>query len=550
MILTQDIETKPAPMMTPSSDSDWQTKWQALAETKAALLTQTVQVNVAMNAVLPISHLPPEILSNIFRLCQWGAAEVDGGFFSKWISVTHVCHHWREVALHDPILWSAVSITASCPVNALAIILARSKQLPLDMHVSLRDVTLVQLPDIVRAWKLTLRSVWGSQRYTSIPPSAPLLTILHLEVTGGQRMDEEIQPTFFDICTTPMLKNLSLSSYALNWSQVVLPSTLTDLCIVYPDPDIPSFTPSCHVQDLVRVVQVMSSIQHLTFKHVLSYDPSSLGSEPSTTFALSHLDTIEIAGHGPPSLHFLDHFTYLATTSFQLDLHFERPGDVEFAVAPLRRILEIDHRKVDMVTISDVEMRFYTQNSTTDSSSTTFTRFLSIILNDLYFYEDLVLCNIVAKLPLHNISILRLIGEVYLAIVDGAWKTVLKKMPNVKRFSIELFEPLDDRIRVDFLSVLKPMSLVGEEEIHLLPLLSEVFLEGIVFCDTDEESDCEDPTAVLWLADALISRKLAGRQVEKLFLENCFGLHSEDIKLLEPYTTVRWDGREREPDSP
>ncbi|KAJ6607511.1 hypothetical protein B0H10DRAFT_551566 [Mycena sp. CBHHK59/15] len=52
------------------------------------------------NALSPVSRLPPEMLSRIFLFCS----DSDS---LKWIKeVSHICRHWRSVALGCPNLWS------------------------------------------------------------------------------------------------------------------------------------------------------------------------------------------------------------------------------------------------------------------------------------------------------------------------------------------------------------------------------------------------------------------------------------------------------------
>ncbi|KAF9477340.1 hypothetical protein BDN70DRAFT_862036, partial [Pholiota conissans] len=70
------------------------------------------------NFLTPISDLPPEILCSIFAWVRDSDSgdlveDEEGILTSKslkipWIQVTHVCSHWRNVALNSPELWSRV----------------------------------------------------------------------------------------------------------------------------------------------------------------------------------------------------------------------------------------------------------------------------------------------------------------------------------------------------------------------------------------------------------------------------------------------------------
>ena len=60
------------------------------------------------NALVPISLLPPEILARVFHLIVLEEPPISGGRSLGWIRVTHVCRHWRQVALDDSSLWARI----------------------------------------------------------------------------------------------------------------------------------------------------------------------------------------------------------------------------------------------------------------------------------------------------------------------------------------------------------------------------------------------------------------------------------------------------------
>ncbi|KAI0284067.1 hypothetical protein BC826DRAFT_894091, partial [Russula brevipes] len=84
------------------------------------------------NTLAPISILPPEVLARIFHLVAvlpWHKLES-----LKWISVTHVCRHWRQVALDDSSLWARIS--GWMPVARITWVsemLARARNAPLSI---------------------------------------------------------------------------------------------------------------------------------------------------------------------------------------------------------------------------------------------------------------------------------------------------------------------------------------------------------------------------------------------------------------------------------
>ncbi|KAL0067069.1 hypothetical protein AAF712_005856 [Marasmius tenuissimus] len=75
----------------------------------------------------PTCRMPVEILSSIFQFLSPTGGLVHRGT-TPWWRFSHVCRHWRNVALNDPLLWSAPDYER--PVLAMEM-LRRSKDVPL-----------------------------------------------------------------------------------------------------------------------------------------------------------------------------------------------------------------------------------------------------------------------------------------------------------------------------------------------------------------------------------------------------------------------------------
>jgi len=52
----------------------------------------------------PVDNIPTELLVHVFLLVR------DSASTSSWISLTHVCRHWREIALGTPLLWTSIPV--------------------------------------------------------------------------------------------------------------------------------------------------------------------------------------------------------------------------------------------------------------------------------------------------------------------------------------------------------------------------------------------------------------------------------------------------------
>ena len=81
------------------------------------------------NALVPIFLLPSEILAQVFHFLVLEEPPCFGKQDLRWTRATHVCRHWRQVALRDESLWARNS---GIPTNAkwVSELLAWAKNLP------------------------------------------------------------------------------------------------------------------------------------------------------------------------------------------------------------------------------------------------------------------------------------------------------------------------------------------------------------------------------------------------------------------------------------
>ncbi|KDQ51403.1 hypothetical protein JAAARDRAFT_140488, partial [Jaapia argillacea MUCL 33604] len=99
----------------------------------AAHLESIRQLCTKRNSLVPISRLPPEVLASIFvqHVAQNDLRSPllsSGCSADWWIAVTHVCKHWREVALATPMLWCSLPFQRSDLVPEMIV---RSRMAPL-----------------------------------------------------------------------------------------------------------------------------------------------------------------------------------------------------------------------------------------------------------------------------------------------------------------------------------------------------------------------------------------------------------------------------------
>ena len=88
------------------------------------------------NTLAPVSLLPPEILARVFHLLALDEPPYSCEKSSGWIRITHVCRHWRQVALDDSSLWARISrIGPDLDTALISEMLARARNAPLEIDI-------------------------------------------------------------------------------------------------------------------------------------------------------------------------------------------------------------------------------------------------------------------------------------------------------------------------------------------------------------------------------------------------------------------------------
>ncbi|TFK60347.1 hypothetical protein BDN72DRAFT_850586 [Pluteus cervinus] len=199
-----------------------------------ALKQQIQKLQVARNAYLPISSLPNEVLSNIFLICRRKPYS-DRPDIRVLLTLTWVCHHWRDVALSDSSLWTYIGgenflWAAEC--------LSRSKEAPLEVIFDgpctsdVRTLLLFQLHRFKR-----LEVDYGSDQNVpgaidafsnALKHPAPMLESLSLHHISIS--------TILSSGVSPSLHTLSLYGGFITWAPNILPlSGLKNLSIQSPE---------------------------------------------------------------------------------------------------------------------------------------------------------------------------------------------------------------------------------------------------------------------------------------------------------------------------
>ena len=223
-----------------------------------------------------IKNLPPELLSRIFEVgsaendSEGGGAEETDAIRSSagpapWLSfqivVSHVCRHWRNVAISAPFLWTRIDVTLEerPPYESVSTRLERSKGLPIDIYVNC-DVKLPSDADLgflfpllilhVHRWRTVKVSVWEYRHMAeflnavsdpSIPAASQLtsLGLYYIERDEYDSFGVSKHPTLFGD-STPLLARLVLWGVHVDWNQpwITSASNLTGLELVFHAEDV------------------------------------------------------------------------------------------------------------------------------------------------------------------------------------------------------------------------------------------------------------------------------------------------------------------------
>lgn len=102
-------------------DRDW-----LLQEANLVAMHLSV-VQSKLNSFLPVYCLPKELVIHIFEILASSASTS-----SRWIHVTHVCRHWRNIALSTPTLWRQI-LTSPGPEFATVCLERSGNDVPLEI---------------------------------------------------------------------------------------------------------------------------------------------------------------------------------------------------------------------------------------------------------------------------------------------------------------------------------------------------------------------------------------------------------------------------------
>ena len=300
------------------------------------------------NADIWVVRLPDELLHEIFLYCLawWKDTYTNKDTFERyyaprkghhgWVSLTHVCHHWRAIALSAPLLWTDIKVLRR---SLTAAFLLRSRQAPLtiqcrvDWSDVMKDSSKYQMVKKVLAQSHRIRSL--RFQYSNVDPATreafsavpdmgryEFPQLRHLTLLLASDHDHSSIPSFIARASLPKLEELDLRMYDLSALSLITTSApcLTRLSLYYfiTSQEL-SWTTFFNVFGSLPQLEVLTLFEGLPpvrtqLQEVVSRLPSF-----HTTLTFPNLKTFNLTCQALSCATLLQHMSFPVTTKVRLE---------------------------------------------------------------------------------------------------------------------------------------------------------------------------------------------------------------------------------------
>lgn len=476
-----------------------------------------------MNSLLPIAKLSTEVLLHIFLYLAWNTSRLPDIHDDPYrcVTLTHVCHNWRELALSSPELWRSIHLRRPELTN---LFLKRSGQTLLQLTAGTTPAGgsprgWLELPQslLIDSFKLVMEQAHRIEGLTVHLSNSVIESVfegLSANVLPAQALrritllygGDSPPPNILSPHILPALTSITLRGYDAIWHPSILkftslesifiehamhlPSTPSGDCIVHgllqllsknPRMRVLEFVDNCcpgetsasdTVHDLLPLVN-LPSLERLKFRSAVCCINLFL---TQCTFPSSTITNLTISGNcnsisadglseRPPAiLQFV--MTRIAQNSAEM-------SGFELSFGSLRKILN------DSIRTEEVTLEIYHSNPSSTSpmiDKSQLVRRHRLCFNLARMRFDRTLHTLLLSLPLSNVTYLKLGAFT----ADPANDTVAKKLGAV----------ISDLIRKCSPSGLRVLELSGPA-LFLLPFLLHSMNPSIDSGVTRNEGDLE-----------------------------------------------------------
>ncbi|TFY55713.1 hypothetical protein EVG20_g9217 [Dentipellis fragilis] len=363
---------------------------QRLNDEYQALANRMIANRSRINTLAPISYLANELLVHVFSfLTPSRSSDIQHFNLSlrsevsrtrqawlNWIHVTHVCGHWRHIALEDPSLWTVVY----CGLGSewMNLMLSRSKALPIDVSFEYkhrvyepgsdlnfnlsRILRIAEHQTHTRILKVRAQLAgpnfnfrWMLARFNGV---LPILETLELHGDSRYEAIEVVRMPEGHFHSMPTLKELVLYNIIPSWMPQALPSLSNLVKFDFTLPDVrdhgtfldSEFLPARHqlsrsqllpnMPQLLDILETMPLLESLSFRDTLptiSVDPLI---QQTRVVSLPRLSFLSLSGPIRDCTSFAKCLDFSPTTYICLDDDNPDENEDDEDYPPIGHILE------------------------------------------------------------------------------------------------------------------------------------------------------------------------------------------------------------------
>ncbi|KAG6828804.1 hypothetical protein H0H92_006685 [Tricholoma furcatifolium] len=510
------------------------------------------------NALSDTCRMPPEVLACIFSQGYPDTRGDDSDFmgfsFVRWVrGVSHICSHWRNVALSTPSLWSTINVEYY-PDWALEM-LRRSKSVPLSVinvgsiskktyHV-LQQILASHLPRIQNlVVRCHLYGLGYGRPFINTNESRSLLQLLELhDATNLERLDIDsmgmenvdnapLQLPDRIITHSASLKHLLLHGYGINWQ--LSPASGRSLKTLQMH-HIP-----VHLQP--SVAQILRFLVHVPLLETLSVAYVENNSEILSPHGvervqMEHLKNVRFSCQSLPSVaSFFECLTCAKDSNVIVAAGFRPPIDLDdLHSSALQKLMQklddmTDGSVLELKATSDKIQCWKSPPKRSTSSQET-----PVIELDFRVSSTSALrAAILRSLRLDRLVRLELVGF-------GDHWSLLGNLPCVEELKVRycdegaVIEALSHEVHTQ-----RSKTDVQTGSHPAFPALTNLTIEGWKLNFWSHDSNDRITGRLL---DCVKLRNEAGLRLKRLFIEGCPGVEDSDLdSLKEVIDVVDWDG--------
>ncbi|EIW80254.1 hypothetical protein CONPUDRAFT_144420 [Coniophora puteana RWD-64-598 SS2] len=477
------------------------------------------QLHTERNALLPICCLPPEVLAEIYTYVIPTIRHVPRDL----LTITHVCHHWREVALAHPHLWSNINMDRRNPNRIRALMLERAKNAPLALELSnnmydeLQPAIFEELSQHIHrtcALSLDIRGVQTLDIPTNVYHlvlDAPILEHFRFWLHGSPETHTSVLLPEDSLVNATRMRGLSLWGCAIPWGSTVYKG-LTRLELFY----LYEFSPTAgELWAVLRGSPALEDIKFCSIFEKFNFVPESwnLGLNVKNVIELPKIHHISVGDTSFASyVHFFTNVRIPSHAHFDLDVNIGEEGLPNgltmFPPTVLASIrADAEHDYTISLNIIDQRGEFCVYRGRSrfrqicdhrlGATCTSGRRITAIIEGSANHFHSL--CYDPPLPPIHTLIIHMLFSSY--EVPSNTWSTILSSLPRLQSLYVEVN-------RSSYLSLVDA----------LMPRAEQVPASTLINMDLASPMVSKDFSSgdIQWLIDALDRRSEAGYRMESL----------------------------------